>query len=242
MHGFLIPVLNDQGIGVIDDMSVLQSDNSCRILFRQFRVMRNHDNQSVGSHFLQKVHDLHTCIRIQRTGRFIRQQNIRIIHQGTGNGNSLHLSARHLCRFFMHLITEPDFAQGILRPSSALTAGYTADGQRQFHIGQNRLVRDQIVALEHKTDCMVPVGIPVPVFVLSRGDTVDNQISAVIAVQTADNIQKCCLSGSAGTENGNKLVVSQIQTYMIQCFLNQCTRFVLFTDVFNLQHVFSLTK
>ena len=49
---------------------------------------------------------------------------------------------------------------------------------------------NQVVALEHKTDGMVPVSVPVPVFIFLRGNTIDNQISGIVTVKTAYHIQK----------------------------------------------------
>ncbi len=56
---------------------------------------------------------------------------------------------------------------------------------------------NQVVALEDKADRVVPVGIPVAVLILFRGNAVDDQIAAVVAVEAADDIQKRRLSGTA---------------------------------------------
>ena len=68
----------------------------------------------------------------------------------------------------------------------------------QLHVGQHRLVGDQVVALEDEADGVVAVGIPVPVRVLLGGDAVDDEIAAVIAVQTADDVQQGGLAGAGG--------------------------------------------
>ena len=62
-------------------------------------------------------------------------------------------------------------------------------------------MRDQVIALEHKADRMVAVGVPVPVIIFPCRDSVYDQISVVIAIKTADNIQQCCLSGTGNTES-----------------------------------------
>ena len=50
-------------------------------------------------------------------------------------------------------------------------------------------MRYQIIALEYKADCMIPVGIPVSVFILFGRNAVDNQITGIVSVKTADNVQ-----------------------------------------------------
>ena len=49
-------------------------------------------------------------------------------------------------------------------------------------------MRNQIITLEDKSDRMISVGIPVAVFVFFRGNPVDDQISAVVTIQSADDI------------------------------------------------------
>lgn len=45
---------------------------------------------------------------------------------------------------------------------------------------------------------VIPVGIPVPVFIFFGGDSIDDQIAAVVTVQTAYDIQKGGFAGTAG--------------------------------------------
>ena len=98
-------------IRILQKLSILHLDDSCRILISQFRVMGNHDNQSVLGHFFQQIHYLNTCLTIQGTCRFIRQKDIRVIHQGTGQRYTLHLTTGHLIRLLMDLIPQTYFFQ-----------------------------------------------------------------------------------------------------------------------------------
>ena len=59
-------------------------------------------------------------------------------------------------------------------------------------------MRDQVIALEHETDRVVTVGIPVAVLIFFRGDAVDDQVAAVIAVEAADDIKERRFSRAAG--------------------------------------------
>ena len=71
--------IHREGVCIINDFTVLDPDDSVRILFSQFRVMGDHHHKPVAGHFLQKFHNLYTGFRIQRAGGFVSQQNIRII-------------------------------------------------------------------------------------------------------------------------------------------------------------------
>ena len=125
------------GIGVANDLTILHPDDPVGIVLRQLRIVGNHDHQPVPGHFLQKLHDLHAGFRIQRAGGFIRQQNVRVIDQRTGNGHPLHLSAGHLIRLFMKLIAQSHILQSLGGSSPSFCSGNTGDGQRQFHIGKD---------------------------------------------------------------------------------------------------------
>ena len=94
----------------------------------------------------------------------------------------------------MNLVRKPNILQGFQCPFFAFLWRNTGKCQRQLNICQDALVRDQIITLKHKADGMVPVGIPVPVPVFLCRCAVNDQISFVIAVQSANDIEECGLS------------------------------------------------
>ncbi|MNL76431.1 hypothetical protein D3C87_2023970 [compost metagenome] len=77
--------------------------------------MRNHDNQLILCYGFDQLHDLLTGFRIQRPRRLIRENNIRIVGQGTGNRYPLHLSAGELVRLFMDMLLKSDLLQDFKR-------------------------------------------------------------------------------------------------------------------------------
>ena len=205
---FQRPLFNQERIGIRPYLSVAQLHNACGVLLRQLRVVGDHDDKTVLRHLPEKIHDLHAGIAVQRPGGFVRQQDIRIVHERPGDRHPLHLSAGHLVRLLVELISQPHFLKRFHSPLPALCLPDAGDGQRQLHIRQDCLVRDQVIALEHEADRVVPVGIPVSVLIFLRGDAVDDHIPAVIAVQSSYNIQKRRLPRPAGTEDGDKFIVS----------------------------------
>ena len=108
------------GIGVADNLTVKKTDNSGRILLRKLGVVCYHYNKLITGNFLQQSHNLNTCLRVKRTRRLVGKKNMGIINKGTGNGNSLHLSARHLVRLFVNLVAESNLFKGFGSPFSAL--------------------------------------------------------------------------------------------------------------------------
>ena len=232
LRGRLNRLIHLKGHGIRLDHTVLQVDDTGGILLRQLRVMGHHDHQAVFGHLLEQLHDLNTGLTVQRTGGLVGQQNIRVIHQRPGDGHPLHLAAGHLTGLFVALMSQSHLLQRSLGPAAALRLGHAGDGERQLHIGQHRLMRDQVIALEHKADGVVAVGIPVPVGVLPGGDTVDDEVAAVVPVKSADDVQQRCLARAAGSKNGHKLIIPQIQADGVQRGLHQFPCFVLFMDLF----------
>ena len=88
----------------------------------------------------------------------------------------------------MQLIAQPNFFKRGHGFCPAISAAGAGDGQRQLHICQHALVRDKVIALKHKADGVVAIGIPVPVKVLFGGDPVDDKVAGVIAVKAAYNV------------------------------------------------------
>ena len=197
--------------------------------------MGNHDHQLISGNLFQDLHDLQRGFRVQRTGGFIRQKNIRIIHQCPGNGHTLHLTAGHLSWLLPKLIPEPHLFKSFLCSSAALRLGHTGKGQRQFHIGQNRLVGDQVIILEYKADGMVPIGVPIPIFKLFGGFTVDDQITGGIPIQATDDVEHGGFTASGLTQNGNELTFPEIQIYALEGMDRFFPGKIVLFDIFQLQ-------
>ena len=186
-------------ICVRTDFSIFQINDSGRILLCQFRVMCDHNDQTVFRHLSKKIHDLHTCVTVQCPCRLICKQDLRIIDQRSCNCNSLHLASRHLVRLLMKLLPKTHLLQCIHCTLSSFFLPDSRNCQCQFNICKHRLMRNQIVALEYKTNRMITVRIPVSVLIFFRGNAIDDKISAVVAVQSSDNIQKRGFAGTTGT-------------------------------------------
>ena len=96
----------------------------------------------------------------------------------------------------MDLVAEADLPERVDGTFLPFLSGNAADREGQLNVGQNALVRNQVVTLEHEADGAVPVAVPVAVAVLSGRDAVDNEFARLIAVQTADDIEKRGLAGA----------------------------------------------
>ena len=126
----------------------------------------------------------------------------------------------------VQLVAQTHLFEGFHGPAAALGPGHARDGQCQLHVGEHRLVRDQVIALEHETNGVVAVGVPVAVGVLLGGDAVDDQVTAIIAVKAANDVEQCGFAGAAGAQDGDKLIVTEVQADIVEGDLFQIACFV----------------
>ena len=119
--------------------------------------MGHHDHQPVFCHFFAQIHDLDGCLAVQGSCRLVGQQDVRVVYKRPCDGHPLHLTSGHLVGLFVQLVAQAHFFKGPDGSGTPFLFVYAGNGQCQFHIGKNALMRYQVVALENKADGMVPV-------------------------------------------------------------------------------------
>ena len=184
----------DHRIGIAENDPVVQFHDSGGVLVGQLRIVGDHDDQAVLGHLLEEVHDLDRGLGVQCPGGLVGQEDAGVVHQGTGYGNPLHLAAGELVGSLVDMLAQAYLLQGLDCPGMAFLAGYPGNGQGQLHVREDGLVGNQVIALEYETNRVVTVGVPVPVLVLLGGCPVDDQVSAVVPVQAADDVQQSGLA------------------------------------------------
>ena len=223
-------------VGIAADHAVAQLDGSGGVLLGELGIMCDHDHQTVLRHLLEQVHDLHGRVGVERSGRLVGQHDVRVVDQGAGDGDALHLPAGQLVRLLVDVVAQPDLFEGLAGTLPPFGTGYAGDRQRELHVRQNRLVRNQVVALEHEADRVVAVRIPVTVLVPFGGDPVDDQVAAVVPVQAADDVEQRGLAGTRWAQYRHEFAVAQVQADVIQRLLHEIAGLVLLGNRLNLQH------
>ena len=221
MFGFLcvafilLKLITDR-IAVAQDLTVFDADDSARVALGQLRVVRDHNNQFVCRNLLEQFHDLHRCLRVKSTGRFVCKQDIRIIYQSAGNCNALHLSAGHLIWFLVQLVSQPDLFKRFPCAAAALGLADTGDCQCKLHIGKDGLMRDQIVGLKYKAYGMISISVPIGVSEVFCRFAVYDKVSGGVFIQAAYDIQQRCFTASGMSKNRNKFTFPEPQVDSLQ--------------------------
>ena len=229
-------VVRLEGAGIVGDGAVPQTDDAVGILLRQFGVVSDHDHKAVFCHILQQLHDLDARLTVQCAGGLVGQQDVGVVDEGAGDGHALHLAARHLGGALVELVPEAHLPQRLGGTAAALSARHARDGQGQFDVGEDGLVRDEVIALEHEADGVVAVGVPVPVGVAAGGDAVDDELAVVVAVEAADDVEQRGLARAAGAEDGDEFAVAQVEADPVERCLCQIAGGVFLFDIDKLKH------
>ena len=97
-------------------------------------------------------------------------------------------------------------------------------------------MRNEVIALEHKADAVVAVGIPIAIVKVLGRNTVDQQITRIEMIEPTDNVEHRSFTRARGTQNGHELVVAKSQAYAVERHLGKRLRNVPFANSFELQH------
>ena len=93
---------------------------------------------------------------------------------------------------------------------------HTRERKRQLHVFQNGLMRDEVIALEHKADAVVAVGIPIAIVKVLGRDAVDEQVAGIEMIKPTDNVEHRGFTRARGTQNGHELVIAKSQAYAVE--------------------------
>ena len=171
--------------------------------------MRHHDDQTVFGDVAQQPHDLGGGHGIQGAGWLISQQDFRVVDQRPGDCDALHLPAGKLGGSLVDVFGKPHLIQSRERAGPPLSFRNSRKRECQLDVAKDALVRDQVVALEDKTDAVVSVGVPVTIGVLGGVDPINNERARIIAIQAADNVEHCGFATTGWAEYRHELVVSE---------------------------------
>ena len=223
-------------VAVGADDAVGQVHDARGVLFGQLGIVRDHDDQAVVCDFREQVHDLDARLGVERAGGLVGQQDLRVVDEGARDGDALHLPAGKLAGLLVHVLGQAHAPERVQRPLAALGARHARQRERQLHVGQHGLVRDEVVALEHEADAVVAVGVPVAVLVLLGGNAVDDQVARIVMVKPAHDVQQRGLARARRPQDGHELVVAERHGHVVERHLGERACRVRLADMVQLKH------
>ena len=198
--------------------------------------MRDHDDKLILRYLLENVHYLHGCIGVERAGRLVGQEDIRVVDERTCDGDALHLAAGHLVRLLLQLVSKANLLQRLSRAAAALLGRNAGERERKLDVCEHRLMRDEVIRLEHEAYRVVAVAVPVGVGIIFCGASVYDQVAGAVLVKPADNVQKRGLAAAGMTQYCDEFVLAELKVHALQRMDNGIAHGVIFFDVYKFQH------
>ena len=223
-------------LGIAHDFTVLEVDDAGAVLFGELSVVRDHDDEPVRGDFLEKLHDLHAGLAVERARGLVGKYDVGIVDQRTRDSHALHLTAGHLVGLLFGLLFQTYFAQRFHCALSALFFGYAGKREAQLYVLEHAHVRNEIVRLEYETYAPVAVGVPVLVAVFLGGDAVHLYVAAGITVESAYDVEQRGLAAPGRAQNGDELAFPELDGDAVQRKHAFFFRLVLFCDFDQFQH------
>ena len=197
------------GARVPHDPAVLDTHDARGVVLGELRVVRDHDDEAVAGNLGKQVHDLDARLGVKGSRGLVCQHDLWVVHKGAGDGHALHLSAGELGRSLVDVLAQ---AHALERRAGALAALGATDArqrERELDVLQDRLVGNEVVALEHEANAVVAVRVPVRIRVVSRGNAVHDDVARVRVVEAAQDVEKRRLARARGAEHGHELALSK---------------------------------
>ena len=124
-------------------------------MVRDVYIVRDHDDRdALVVQRPEQLHDLCAGLAVQCAGRFVGEQNFRIIDNGARNGDTLTLTAGKLVGLEIHAVAEPDAFQRANGTLAALLFRHARVEQGERNVFDGALPRQQVEALKNEADGM----------------------------------------------------------------------------------------
>jgi hypothetical protein len=99
-------------------------------------VRDQHDRHALAIQLGEQPHDLFAGVRVERPGRLVGQDHLRLVHERAGDGHPLLLAAGEFRRRVLDALAEAHALQRLQRARAALRGARAGIHHRQFHVLQ----------------------------------------------------------------------------------------------------------
>ena len=196
---------------IVGDPSVDQVDQPVRHVGDVALVGDDHHRHAVFLHVLQHAHDVARGGRVERAGRLVGEQELRLRDQRAGDRHALLLAARQLRRQVLSAIREPDPIEVLERDRVALFARNALVVERQRHVLGRVLERDEVKRLEHEADELAAIGRRPGFGKAAHVDAVQPVFALVEPVEQTEQVHQGRLARPGGSHDGDQLARTDVE-------------------------------
>ena len=139
---------------ILDDLSRVHEDHAMADMAGEADLVGDHQHgPSLGSEVLHDGENVADRLRIERRGRLVEHQEMRVHGKRTRDGDPLLLAARHLAREGVRAMLEAHFAEEAARPLLDLLRRLAQHlDRRQHDVLERAQMRIEVEALEDHAD------------------------------------------------------------------------------------------
>src|SRR6266516_1723916 len=143
----------DRPLGHLDDFAVVQRDRAPSDATDQLAIVSGHHNRGAARVDLaEEIHDLERQVRIEVSGRLVREHELRIVDKGTRDGHSLLLAARQLLGEGIHAMLQAHPFQHLKRLALLGGERQSKHAHHERHVLKHGEARNEPEILKHKSD------------------------------------------------------------------------------------------
>ena len=159
----------------------------------------------------QKLLNLSCILFIKGTCRLIGKDDLRTVHQGPADCDSLFLTAGELSGNMVHPVGKSQTVEKFHCPVLAFLFLFSGYQCRSHDVLQSSEILQKKIGLENEANMKIPECGSVPVIKSSEIGSVAEDLAFRGAVQTTCNMQECAFSASAFSDYGCGLTLDNSQ-------------------------------
>lgn len=141
-----------QGEKLFFHHSIPETDNPIRVSCEVGCVSDHDDGLALSVELCEEIHDLASCDGVEIPGWFIREDDLRVIEEGTGDGDALLLSSRELAGHTREFIGESESVHECRRSCESFGGIGSRIDSRECDVFEGVETGEKIELLEDKTN------------------------------------------------------------------------------------------
>ena len=179
----------------------------------------------------QELHYFDRCAAVEGACRLVGKYYLRLRDDCPGYCNPLFLSARELVGHVVGVVSEPEAFEVFHGQHVAPLAAYALVHERERHVFERVLERNEVERLEHEADKAVAVVGRLVLAQVLDGRSGERVFAAVVSVEYAHDVEQCGLSRTRSSHYRHELALPDVERNAFE-HVQFCSVVVSLVDVF----------
>ena len=214
--------------------TIENADVAGGVFLHLLEIVGDDDDQLVAGDLTEKLNDLFRGLTVQVSRGLVAEKNGGILGQGAGDDGSLLLTARELASLVVNVSFKTHAAQKLQGTLASLTGVFDVH-ESQLHVLEDGEALNDVVLLENKGYVLLAVLLPILLEEMGCGLTFNVQLTLLVGVHTADDVEQGGFTRPRLTRHGDELPTLKGQIDSTDTDGHVALGYVDLTDVFQFQ-------